>query len=424
MLYRGSTGRFRVTEGHRNPTRRRVLRGGAAAILGGFAGCSGTTEGPESAHRSTRRTATPTPTGPSTTDSWTTFQFDPPNTGFAPENTGPTTRVNLQWTATLGNSVSATPVIADGVVFVASTEATLYALRWDTGTILAKVPADDLIVTSPAVADGQVYIGSRSGRVSAFPAAAFRGPDMILETWRHNARNGIFGAIKIAGETLYAGNQNGEVIALDKTAGIRTWLQPVGDYVDTAVAVSDGSVYVSSPVGWVLSLDAETGEREWRVAVDGGLTTAPTVVDGTVFVGSTEHPVFGLDHRVYALDARDGSQQWTVKPPTGTSTSTAVADGRVYIGTWGGKLHAFDTADGKRLFVTDFGAPVTTAPAVVSETVIAGAQNGRIAGLDPVDGSERFTFEAAAGIASPPAVVDGTVVFGTVDGTVYALAGR
>lgn len=85
----------------------------------------------------------------------------------------------LLWTRTVGSITQSSPAVADGIVYVGSDSATLnylggtgpfnfYALNATTGTILWTYTADGPIYSSPAIANGAVYVGSNDGKVYAF----------------------------------------------------------------------------------------------------------------------------------------------------------------------------------------------------------------------------------------------------------------
>ncbi len=67
----------------------------------------------------------------------------------------------------VGLSVSS-PAVANGVVYVGSSDYNLYALDASTGAFLWKYAAENVIRSSPAVANGMVYVASDDGNVYAF----------------------------------------------------------------------------------------------------------------------------------------------------------------------------------------------------------------------------------------------------------------
>jgi eukaryotic-like serine/threonine-protein kinase len=65
-------------------------------------------------------------------------------------------------------SISNSPVVANGVVYVGSEDHSLYALDAQSGKLLWSYKTGNYILTSPAVVNGVVYIGSGDGRLYAF----------------------------------------------------------------------------------------------------------------------------------------------------------------------------------------------------------------------------------------------------------------
>jgi len=105
----------------------------------------------------------------------------------------------LLWKFATGGSVTCTPAVADGVVYLGSNDGNVYALDSATGTERWRVLTGPCYGSSPALANGVVYIG---------------------------------------------GNQY--VFALDAATGKNLWTFATGNTVQSSPAVVDGRVYVGS----------------------------------------------------------------------------------------------------------------------------------------------------------------------------------
>jgi outer membrane protein assembly factor BamB len=73
---------------------------------------------------------------------------------------------SLLWSYLTGDGASE-PVVANGVVYVGSSDNNIYALNARTGAKLWSYPTGGPVGSSP-VADGVVYVGSSDGNVYAF----------------------------------------------------------------------------------------------------------------------------------------------------------------------------------------------------------------------------------------------------------------
>jgi outer membrane protein assembly factor BamB len=64
--------------------------------------------------------------------------------------------------------VSSSPAVANGVVYVGSGDHNVYALNASTGALLWSYTTGDGVYSSPTVAKGMLYVGSNDGKVYAF----------------------------------------------------------------------------------------------------------------------------------------------------------------------------------------------------------------------------------------------------------------
>jgi outer membrane protein assembly factor BamB len=76
--------------------------------------------------------------------------------------------LNVDWSAPTGNSIQSSPAVANGVVYVGSADAHLYAFNAQTGAQLWSALTGSLSFSSPAVANGVVYIGSDDTHLYAY----------------------------------------------------------------------------------------------------------------------------------------------------------------------------------------------------------------------------------------------------------------
>jgi hypothetical protein len=72
------------------------------------------------------------------------------------------------WNFTTGDWVTSSPAVADGLVFVGSNDYNVYALNATTGVLVWKYATGSYVDSSPAVANGILYVGSEDEKVYAF----------------------------------------------------------------------------------------------------------------------------------------------------------------------------------------------------------------------------------------------------------------
>jgi hypothetical protein len=72
--------------------------------------------------------------------------------------------------------VESSPAVANGIVYVGSDDNNLYALNASAGTTIWTYGTTGLIDSSPAIANGVVYVGSEDDSVYAFGAITVAQP--------------------------------------------------------------------------------------------------------------------------------------------------------------------------------------------------------------------------------------------------------
>ena len=179
-------------------------------------------------------------------------------------------------------------------------------------------------VSGVVVCDRRVYVSTGSDIVAMDHDGTGR--------WRFETDRNVVSSPAVVDGTVFVGSNDKTVYALDAATGTRQWAFETDGTVSSSPAVVDGTVFVGSGQN-VYALDAATGTRQWAFETDGLVNPSPAVVDGTVFVGS-------FDGNVYALDAATGTRQWAFETDGTVSSSPAVVDGTVFVGSYDGNVYA------------------------------------------------------------------------------------
>ena len=257
-------------------------------------------------------------------------------------------------------------------------------------------------VTSPAVANGVVYVGSNDNNVYALNAATG------AKLWSFTTGNFVYSSPAVADGVVYVGSVDNNVYALNAATGAKLWSFTTGSYVYSSPAVADGVVYVGSNDNNVYALNATTGAKLWSFTTVLPIASSPAVADGVVYVGS--------DGTVYALNATNSIELWSFSTPTPNASSPAVADGVVYFGS--NYLYALNAATGAQLWVSTVGS----SPAVANGVVYVGSGDDNVYALNATTGAELWSFATGNSVFSYPAVANGVVYVGSTDYNVYAFS--
>jgi outer membrane protein assembly factor BamB len=234
---------------------------------------------------------------------------------------------------------------AGGVAYLA------YAAKSDvTGGVTALDPASGGILWTfefgpvsdiagePAVADGVVYVTSSDGELFALSVANGAKRQRVTGF-------GAFGAgpIAVINGVVYAGvgDKKGTVAAVDVASGKTLWRQSLGPVTfPPSVATTGGIIFAGTldgglagaQSGTLHALNAKTGKQLWSVPVDGGVNAGPVTADGAVYTGSGNLSSGGI---IEAWQPATGSKLWSYPTPDSMGNITVVPGSRVYFGSGG-----------------------------------------------------------------------------------------
>lgn len=390
----------------------------------------------------------------------------------------------VQWKFHTNGRVIASPAIANGVVYVGSTDGNFYAIDGGSGTLKWKFETKAWEVSSPVVVGGVVYFLSYDGHLYALDAAigqvkwkfATGGEKHYAGTHLHYLQPAVesmpdpwdfyLSSPTVWKGAVYFGSSDGNVYALDAETGGLKWKFKTGDVVHSSPAIADGTLYIGSWDTNLYALDAVSGTEKWRFKTGEdsdahnhvGIQSSPAVMDGVVFFGSR-------DSYAYAVDAGTGKQIWKFSTDgSWVNNSIVVHDGKAYFGTSiPGFMHTVDAKTGKSVFDLPTGTPVFASMALAGDTLYLGNFSGKLTAIDlktqkpawvfDTDGAKQnaasmtnadgsIKFEAVFSspnpyyedmvlavhklftmgtILSSPVVAADTVYFGSTDGNLYAV---
>jgi peptide/nickel transport system substrate-binding protein len=348
----------------------------------------------------------------STRYSWNTFHHDVTHTGYG---SGPAPETNsVQWNFTTGGAVVSSPAVADGRIYVGSDDGKVYCFNAYNGTLLWSALTLGPVESSPTVVDGKVYVGSQDATLYCFDALT--GASL----WNATVSGPIDSSPVVANGLVYFGEGTGgnSVDCFNASTGAWKWSFETAP-VKSSPAVAGNNLYCVSEGGFIYCLDALTGSEIWDRAIGLGTYTdsSPAFANGRVYVGSDNRTVF-------CFDAYTGSRLWSYYTNGTVISSPAVADGKVYVGSNDGSLYCLDALSGAHLWDYLTGnnvtSDVTSSPAVADGKVYFGSLNGKVYCLNASTGSPIWSYATGGQVQSSPAVADGLVFIGSDDNKIYA----
>ena len=277
--------------------------------------------------------------------------------------------------------------------------------------------------------------------------------------WTHKVKNGAFESTPtITGgktKTVYIGDLDGHLFALDLESGKELWKYKVEIGFITAPVVKDGRIFIGDLDGYfycfstdgkllwkhetmaeinssanfykdkvifgsqdtkLYCLDQKTGEVAWAHETADQVRCSATVVDNRAFVA-------GCDGGLHIVDLDKGEELESVDIESPTGVTPAVMGDMAYVGTEQGGFFAIDwkVAKAKWAFTPGDGISIRSCPAVTKDHVVFGAQNRTVYSLDPVTGKENWSETLLAKVDSSPVIVGNKVIVGSTDGRLTGL---
>ena len=156
-------------------------------------------------------------------------------------------------------------------IFLACTEEDdsygVFALNATTGSLLwtFNEPYDGSYngyTSSPAIANGLVYIGSNVGLMSSKIYALDAQSGQFI--WSHELIDQTSSSPAVANNLVYIGSGNGSIHAFDALTGTQIWSYKTGGAIISSPAISNGVVCIGSSDGYLYAFDAATGANLWK----------------------------------------------------------------------------------------------------------------------------------------------------------------
>jgi len=341
---------------------------------------------------------------------WPAFGYDSRRAG-ATVSRGPKEGAALLWKYETGNTVFSSPAVAEGVLYVGSSDRNLYALDVNSGELLWKFETGNTVFSSPAVAEGVLYIGSSDKSLYALNA---NSGELL---WKFETGADLSSSPAVAEGIVYIGSSDRNLYALNTNSGKLLWKYRTRGEVSSSPAVAEGIVYIGSSDRNLYALNAKSGKLLWRYRTRGDVRSSPAVAEGVLYVGS-------YDRSIYALNANSGELLWKFETRGTVFSSPAVAEGVVYVGSSDRGVYALNAHSGELIWRYYTEGDVRSSPAVAQGIVYIGSSDRNLYALNAHSGELLWKFETRAEVSSSPAIAEGIVYVGSYDNHTYSIAGE
>lgn len=218
------------------------------------------------------------------------------------------------------------------------------------------------LTASPVIANGTLFIGSADGKLYALNAKEWG------IKWTFDTGSSIRFSAVVWGNRVYFNTRDNKLYALDVKTGDMLWEYETKGWMDSPPVVYDGIVYTGAYPTRIYMLDAFTGklksERQRTVTINGveygcanaefrpiipnynaelwrSFTVAsesyPVIANAYVYIGSR-------DGKIHAININSKTKVWTHQVDGPVDAAPAISDGMLYIASVDGSVYAFTNA--------------------------------------------------------------------------------
>jgi outer membrane protein assembly factor BamB len=231
-----------------------------------------------------------------------------------------------RWSRKIRSRVESSPLLDGGRLYFGSEDGTVYAMRASDGAVRWTYRAAGAVKGGIALKDGKLFFGDYGGKVQAIRQADGH------RLWRSNSAGSAFGlrtgrfysTPAVANGRVYIGSLDGFVYSFAARNGRLAWRHRTGSFVYSSPAVADvdgvgPTVYIGSYDGKLYALNAQSGKVRWARRSGGKISGGPVVVGDLVFYSNLTR------RSTAAVGAATGTLVWK----TGRGAfNPAISDGR------------------------------------------------------------------------------------------------
>src|SRR3989344_6952661 len=288
------------------------------------------------------------------------------------------------WNFTAFDVVSS-PAVVNNMVYIGANNLQLYALNATNGSKIWNYTLGSQLaqaLSSPTPVKDIVYIGAVALVAPGFVYAINATNGAQIWNFSTTGAN-VQSSPAVANGRVYVGDSAGFLYALNATNGTQIWsAQPTTASVDSAPAVED-IVYVGADNIGLIAYNATNGTQLWNytIGLASGVNATPAVANGIVYFSSDP-----ADATLYALNATNGNMIWNRTNFQGGTSSPAVSgNGIVYIGedNPGNVLRALNATNGTELWNLTLTESIKSSPALATlsgndNILVASADDGNV----------------------------------------------
>jgi eukaryotic-like serine/threonine-protein kinase len=163
------------------------------------------------------------------------------------------------------------------------------------------------------------------GAASLTGISASSLPDTLKQVWAWEGGEVIESSAAIVNGNVYVGTGTGELVALSLADGSLRWRYKAGESIgESSPCVANGRAFIGDLDGAVHAVDVSTGKAAWTAKTRSEIKSSPVVTGDLVLIGS-------YDGGLYGYGAADGKERWIAKTENYVHGTPCIVGGPIAI---------------------------------------------------------------------------------------------
>jgi outer membrane protein assembly factor BamB len=364
---------------------------------------------------------------------WTTFLGDSSHKALG---YGGPVKMTLSWKFATNGQIVSSPAVVQGRLYIGSWDKNWYCLDARNGSKIWNFTTEYQVMSSPAVVNGKVYTGADDGNVYCLDAIT--GQQLWKTACPGQPLHIITGITveyrsspTVVGNKVYVGGLDGKLYCLNADTGSIIWvIQTTGAILSTPTYIANDGLYFASVDGFVYKVNADSGTIIWNQSTPIGreisMMGSPAVGGGLVYIGSGAAAAGPARiGQFYGLNATTGKIVWTTNQLPGSGAleptwSMVYLDGKVYFGDFF-SFSCANASTGVKLWSCFLTREHYGSPAYADGKFYVPSDSYGVYIVNATSGNKMEYFETGGQVRSNIAVYESKLYFGSCDWNVYCV---
>jgi outer membrane protein assembly factor BamB len=201
----------------------------------------------------------------------------------------------MRWKRSVG-PVLGEPLMAAGRLYLATLRGRILCLALEDGRIVAENKLQHDCLSSPTMADSILTVGDDRGILYGFDSR-------LRPLWQYETGAALRASPVASQGQILIGSTSGKISLLDALSGRELWHYQSGGKIFHAAAAADSVMVFSSTANRIHGLHRRDGRSLWQFDLAAVPTTSPLICGHTLFIGTA-------DKKLRALSLDDGHEVW------------------------------------------------------------------------------------------------------------------